>query len=1458
MLVLLVIALSIPSIQTKIASKVTQSLKETYDVDIQIERLGLNWKVELDARKVFIQDHHLDTLIYASELQTDIANIKQFLEDKYSFGDITLKDALLNFKTYRGEESNNLTIFSKKFKTNKPKRTSVFNLTADQVAFENSTVRIINENLENEELFILNAIDLQAQNFNVVDTSVYANIESLSLKAKRGFEIESLSTIFSYTDSEMKLQSLAVKTSQSEMSGDVMFSYGEKGMSNFTEDVIIDATITNATLATNDLNTFYNEFGKNQIIILDGRMEGTLNSFHFTNASLLNQNTLVKGDFTFSHILTPLNSYVVTGNKHTIRTNYYDLRRFMPRLIGSNLPEDLKRFETFTITGNTTISPTELITNSTLSTGLGKAEASISIGNFNNIDNAFYKGNLRLFDFDLKGFTDTDLLGIINADVSVEGSGFTQKTVNANVSGTVASFDFNEYRYKDIVISGLLKDPIFNGNLAINDPNLKLDFEGLLDVSEDFNQFDFKADVNYADLNKLNLVKRDSVAIFAGKIVMDMDGTTVDNARGSIAFKETFYQNERDNFYFDDFNIISSFNENVRTIEINSPDIINGKISGEFIVEDIPNLFQNGISSTYSNYIPAEVTTNQYIDYEFTVFSKIVEVFVPQLQVGENTKVKGKVYSDQSKFTLDINSPEMLILNNYLGTVKVNVDNDNPLFNTYISIDSLNTGKYQFNEIDIINKTLNDTLYVESEFKGGKDRKDEFELSIYHTINSNGKSVVGFSKSNILYNNNIWYINKDENNQNKIVFDDNFRTIQIDSLGLQHKDEFISLSGSIRDSTYKDVKANFKNVTLGHILPPIDSLKVTGKINGDVNLLQKKGSYFPSAAIEIKNIAVNTNAYGDLDLIVKGNSTLTNYDIITTLTNNNKQLISARGGIDISQDPLIDLSVAINEFDLSPFSPLGKDVFSNIRGILSGSASVKGKYNSPDINGRLTLNNGGLLIDELNTDFALDNNTSIKVTKSTFEIVPTSFTDIKYNTKGRLSGSAIHKNFSDWELDLDIQAPEQLLVLDKPLQEDVLYYGTAFISGGAKIYGPIDELVIDVEATTEENTTFKIPISETESIGDDSFVRFMSPAEKDALINGETLITKQIKGLELNFELDINENAEVEVVVDQSTGTSLKGRGVGTLLLEVNTNGKFNMWGDFLVIEGKYDFNFGGFIEKKIDVIPGGSITWDGTPERANLNLTAVYRTEANPSVLLDNPTVNRDIPVEVVVNLTGELIKPDLDFQINFPRTSSIVRSELEYKLQNEEQRQNQALFLISTGAFVNENFGGGNAVGANLLADRVSDLVGDLLSDQDGKFQLGIDYQAGINTPVNQTADRVGVSLSTQITERILINGNVGVPVGGVNENAIAGDIEVQWLINEDGSLRMNFFNRQADIQFIGEEQIFEQGLGMSYSVDFDTFKDLVFKLFNKRLSILKEEEQEYEIVPDDDRFNENFEKK
>lgn len=1438
--VILIIVFSIPSVQTKVAKRVTSYINETYGTQIQIDRLGLNWKAEVDIRDVFIADHHNDTLIYTKQLQTNILSVKKLIDGDLDFGTIKLTEAKFYMKAYKGEDNDNISVFANSFKTKNTKNVKPFLMYAKKVILINSKIKYIDENLENSSLFDYDNVTIDAQDFSINDSNIDTNIKQLSFDAKRGYIIKNLAAKFSYNTQEIILDQLDLKTDESQLKGKIILNH-KNGFADFVNKVPLEAHFEQSHLATNNLNVFYNEFGKNQTINLSGDFQGTLNNFNFNNAKLTNNAINVKGDFTFKNVLHDRDFSIEIKNHH-IQANYFDLKRLMPRMLNV-LPHELKELGSFTLTGNTSITKTILLTKSDLKSKIGRLNTDIEIGNIQDIDNAYYNGQVQLHHFNLAKIIKTESLGLVNADLQINGRGFTQKNVNTEVSGAINSFEFEGYNYQNMTVSGALKYPLFNGDLAIDDPNLQMNFKGLVDVSKEFNQFDFEANVNYAELNKLNLIKRDSISIFAGKIIMDMDGTTIDDAVGTINFQETFYQNENDDFYFDDFMISSAIKNKIHTIKINSPDILNGKITGNFLIKDIPNLFRNGIGSIYTNYIPLEVTTNQYIDYDFEVFNKIVDVFVPQLKLGDNTKINGSVSSDESKFKLNFKSPELLLFNNYLGKVKVKVDNDNPLFNTFVSVDSIYTGLYNVSDLNFINKTLNDTLYIRTEFKGGKKKKDLFNLSLYHTINPEGKSVVGVKKSEIKFNNNTWSLNEDNNDKNKIIFSNNFKDIKVDYMTLSHLNEQIEMAGFIRENNYKNLKLSFKDVNLGNIIPEIDSLKLDGNVNGNINFLQKGTNYYPNSSVTIDDVKVNDIYFGNLDLNVKGNSDLTVYSINTNLINDQVKSITAIGEIDVSgKNPQIELDVNLNDFNVAAFSPLGGDVITNMRGDISGNARLSGNYKSPNILGTFFLNNAGLKIPYLNVDFDIENNTAIAVTQNKLNLTKTKITDTKYNTQGFLFGNATHNSFRDWKLDLQIEG-DRLLVLDTPPDEDELYYGTAFISGTTNITGPIDELVIDVVASTEEGTVFKIPISDVESIGDDSFIKFISPKEKAARLRGETVVAKEIKGLSLNFELDINTNAEVEVVIDKENNSKLKGRGAGTLLLEINTLGKFNMWGDFIVYEGVYDFRYGGLIQKTIAVERDGTITWDGSPTKAILNLKAKYETTANPSVLLDNPTINRKIPIEVIVELSDEILHPILDFKINFPKVSSIVKNELEYKLQDKQQREIQALYLISSSSFAGDGVGQ-NAI-TRTLAERVNGIVADLFSDSDSKFKVLPYFEPGSRSVDQETADKLGVAISTQISERIIINGKVGVPLGGVNETAVAGDVEVQWLVNEDGSLRLNFFNRQAELQFIGEDQIFEQGAGISYSVDFDTFKELIRKIFGKEIDL---ELQKTEIIPND----------
>jgi hypothetical protein len=132
------------------------------------------------------------------------------------------------------------------------------------------------------------------------------------------------------------------------------------------------------------------------------------------------------------------------------------------------------------------------------------------------------------------------------------------------------------------------------------------------------------------------------------------------------------------------------------------------------------------------------------------------------------------------------------------------------------------------------------------------------------------------------------------------------------------------------------------------------------------------------------------------------------------------------------------------------------------------------------------------------------------------------------------------------------------------------------------------------------------------------------------------------------------------------------------------------------------------------------------------------------------------------------------------------------------------------------------------------ISAAFSSLLNSPDSKFQLGVDYQQGEtgNEVERLNIDnQVDVSVSTQVSDRIIINGKVGVPVGAQTQSSVVGEVKVELLLNKEGNFRGTIFNRQNEIQYSTEEEGYTQGVGLSYQVNFNNLSSLLTKIGLKK---------------------------
>jgi hypothetical protein len=1438
--VLLFTLLLLPPIQSFLASFATKWVNETYNVDIHIDKLSVSPTGMIVLDGILIRDFHQDTLISAQEIRTPLLNIKQLSKGNLYFSTINGENLFLNMKTYKGDSLSNLDVFIEKFEDGSPKSNEPFIMKAKKIHLKESHFRILDYNAQNPETLNVNELFTDISNFEIYDSNINLELLSGKLILDNHLKVNDIKMNFCYSDSLIRLDKIYAKTPYSEIDADIDFFAKNGSYSDFLNKVKMNANIRPSVIGTDDINGFAKVFSEDKVIDVQGVVKGHLNGFSASNIQLDYQNTSLKGLVDMTYAFSD-KDIVLAVNLSKFTTIYSDLVGLMPEILGKNIPEELKDFGFLegTLRADYFTKAIDIEADMYSSVG-GDIMVNGGIFGLDNPSQAVYRGKLVTNHFRLGDFLKNKEIGKITTTAQITGKGLDMSSLDDLImQADIKEIQYKGYSYKNIRFDGAYDDKKLSGALRVSDSNLKMSLEGLADISKKEDVIDIKTKVELANLNSLGFVKNDSIASLKGEITLDVKGNSLDELIGRVNFKNTTYNKNQNIYKFEDFFIdIQKDSSNVRTILVESPDIISGKVQGRFKFAEINKIFQNSIGSIYTNYKPFKVSKNQYLTFDFKIYNKIIEIFLPELVLGKNTFIRGKITADDGDFKLNFKTPTINIYDNKLKNVNLIVDSKNPLYNTYVEIQKVNTNFYDIHDFNLINTTIKDTLFFRTEFKGGQKSQDNYVLNFYHTINEKRQSVIGLKKSSIFFKDNEWIV--DNNQNNKLIFDKNLDSIYIKNFSINHQDESISLNGRIAKNSYKDVHLVFDKVELYKITPDIQGLNLDGNLNGHLSLIQRKNKYYPSSNLIIKKFALNKYDMGDLELGIEGNEDLTEFKANLQFINGLGEGFRTIGDIAIRNgQTFLELDTSLKELNLMPFSPLADGILSNIRGNITGAAHISGTINKPKVEGNFYLNKAGMAIPYLNVDTDFAPNSEIILNGNDFIFNNITLTDVVYKTQAVLGGKIYHKRLTDWFLDISIDTKNRrFLALNTQAKDNDLFYGTGFINGKATLKGSVDDITIGVKAVTGDGTKFKIPLSDTQTVGDDSFIIFKSKEKAE----NKQLEEITYQGIKMNFDLDILPSAEVEIIIDPKNNSNLIGSGAGTILMEIDTNGQFNMWGDFLTTSGEYNFKYGGLIDKKFKVLPGGSITWNGAPMSATLdNLKAAYTLYANPSILLESTQYNRKIQTQVVISLEGDLSHPQTVFDIKFPDSNPGLISEMNYRLEDTDKKQLQAFALLAQGNFLSDATAGDKVLSYNMM-ETATGIFNQLLASEDDKLNLGISYEAGATNP-NQaytSSDRLGLTFSTDITDRILFNGKFKFPIGGVTQTAVSGDFEFQFLLNKERTLSAKIFNRENEFQqYLLDKIDYTQGIGLSYKVDFDTFRQLWQGIFRKN----KEDEEEKE---------------
>ncbi|MDQ5928429.1 MAG: hypothetical protein QG594_203, partial [Bacteroidota bacterium] len=897
MLIVATIALSTPYVQTKLASYAVDLLNKDFKVNIKVDKAKITVFGSVKLQEVLIRDHHKDTLIYSKHLYTNILDFKKLIDGDLIFGDVRLQDVFFNLKTYKKEKETNIDVFINSFETGKPSTGKHTLFTTEEAKIINGRFLLIDENRAVPKDVDFSKLNIDLQNFKLYGPDVDANIKSMSFKDHRGLYVSDLSGLFSYTKKRIKFQKLAIKTKESTIEGDFNLKYKIEDFADFNNKVKIDFNIKKSEISSNDIRYFFKDLGKNLHFNLKTRLKGTLNNFTLNNLKLFdNQNTRMFGAINFKNIFGDAHQFFYMNGRFTKMTSSYnELVTIMPTILGKKLPVELKKLGKFLLVGTNQLTAKTLKADFLLKTELGNVQSVLSMKSIDFIDKATYVGNVKLDQFNLGAFLEQKDLKTITADIDVDGVGFTKKYLNTALKGVVSEIYYKNYKYTHIDLNGVFKLPNYKGLIQINDPNLKMNFDGLVDIRKNDSRYDFHINVENADFNKLHFSK-DSISSFKGDVIVQVEGNTIENLQGSVFVKKTEYKNSKDTYIFDDFVITSSFDaDKVRTLNFMSPDIVQGEIVGKFKFKELPGLVRNSLGSLYANFKPEKVNKGQFLKFNFNIYSKIVEIFYPELNLSQNTVLKGNIKSDSQEFKLNFNSPKIVYSDNTFDNIRVSLDNKNPLYNAYIELDSIKTKYYKVRDFSLINVTMKDTLFFRSEFKGGSKGEDYFNLNLFHTINKEKLNVVGIAKSEIKFKDYLWFLNEKDSPNNTMVFDNKFNNVKIEDIILSHQDQEITLNGILKDKTHKDLLLKFDKVDLFKITPANDSFNINGTINGLFTFKQTDKVYDSDLSFVVNDLSINKIDLGVLTLDVKGDEALEKFSVASVLENKNTELFTAIG-----------------------------------------------------------------------------------------------------------------------------------------------------------------------------------------------------------------------------------------------------------------------------------------------------------------------------------------------------------------------------------------------------------------------------------------------------------------------------------------------------------------------------------------------------------------------------------
>ncbi|MEZ4884148.1 MAG: translocation/assembly module TamB domain-containing protein [Chitinophagales bacterium] len=1191
------------------------------------------------------------------------------------------------------------------------------------------------------------------------------------------------------------------------------------------------------------------------VLDLSGHFAGNMDDFEGTEVRFYTEanSPVFEGKVGIQNIMDLENAYFdIEADK--LQLTYSDING----LANGTLPPQMSNLGNISYNGSFEGGIYEFYLKGRLLTSIGNLQTDSYIKFNQDYSFANYRSQSSLEQFDIGKLIGNEQVGEVSLKGHIEGSGLTIESIIADIDVIVDAANYQGYTYQDVQMKGKLQELQFAGNLKSADPNARLTFDGILNFNKPNLAYQFETKIDTLNLKTLGLLSED-LRIHDLQIESDLKGPDLDHLEGDLLAHHIRLQSDTLFFELDSLNLkLRQYDNDKKRLTISS-DVLVVDIDGNFNPTEVPAMMlryinnhfdikefldnTETVAATERPFTLSGIPTEEPIrpNYNFTIemgnIVPLAKVFLPDLQQLDTLYLEGN-FDDKDHFLhFDSYTPKLVYGNLILSNLELNTSGDEQEINLTLRMDEIRYGNsMQLPQSVLTASMFDDRLILGADIEGDKElAKLQFEGEILKLMPNRYQ----FSLMNDLQlNDKTWIIEP----KNAVVFGPKFLNIR--QFNLKTGEEELRVNSQDYEDGQAPIKIDFTKFALGEIsnLLNAEKLQFGGAMNGQITLADPLQNLQFTSNLRIDDLMLNDLRLGNALMLVNQEDA----DKIAVNVNiaGGAMAGSILGDYRISSNA-INLNINMQEWEMKLLDPFATTLIENSEGTFSGKLALTGKLDAPILTGRIKFNEANTVVVFSKTRYSLDNQ-EITFTNNSIELNNVIVKD-ELNQTAMVTGRIWHKNLDDLRLDLQLKT-DNFHLLNTTIEDNDFYFGTIFMGANINVTGPVELIKIRGNASTKEGSTLYINQS-SESIGggEESFITFVDfsaiDSTKDTLNVVKVIrpeINTNVSGFDILVNLDARTNAEMQLIIDPLSDDRIICRGEGNLTVQMTPLGDFYLTGRYVIDQGSYTFTYEGIFQRNFSVRKGGYIDFVGDIFDARMHLSAVYKVKTGTYDLIANEindpnspeatAARRPTEVEVLMNLDGELLSPELTFDIQLPEIQgSLVNSAVLRKLQDikdEEAELNKQVFgLLLFQNFIlsqsNTNLG---STSENIALSSVSSLITSQLNNFAGKYVKGLEIGVSVDT-YESGSGNVGKTTELELelrqrlfNDRLTIELGSNVDLSGeqnanVDGNtAFVGDFILTYKLTEDGRYLIRAFSK-TDFDVFSGGNVFENGVGVSF---------------------------------------------